>query len=374
MTTKSRLALLSTLASTPVFAAPFLAIGDNAELFLTARTEARYEDNITFSPDNVALEDEVFEFAPGFDLVYGKNSLVKGSLSVYERFIAYSDHNVFNEELFNGVFTSNYEGAKFQGGLNASFKELNQNNRDANLDDRLVRSDSTDVSAKGEVAVTEKSKIGGGLVYNQTDYKIAGFVDREVYSLPVNYYFAITEKVDLSAGVQYRINDTDVANGDADEVFYNVGARGQFTPKLSGSFNIGFATRDPDVGDDTSTLGLDAGFDYAYSPKTTFTLSLGNDFETSSVGIGQEIASISAGIRSALTASLTASANLGYQKIDYLGFDREDDYITGSVGLTYGVNEYLSVDATYNFLDNSTDDALAEFTANIISIAANIRY
>lgn len=62
MTTKSRLALLSALAATPAFAAPFLAIGDNAELFLTARSEARYEDNLTFLSSN-ELQDTIFEFA-----------------------------------------------------------------------------------------------------------------------------------------------------------------------------------------------------------------------------------------------------------------------------------------------------------------------
>ena len=374
MTTKSRLALLSALAATPAFAAPFLAIGDNAELFLTARTEVRYEDNVTFSQDTFALEDEVFEFAPGFDLVFGKNSLVKGSLSVYERFIAFSDNTIFNEELFNAVFTSTYDGSKFKGGVNASFRELNQNSRDANLVGRLVRRDVTALGANGELSLTAKSKVGSGFSYNQTDYKVNGFTDRETYSVPVNYYFAITEKVDLSAGIRYRVNDVDAANADSDEVFYSVGARGEFTPKLSGSFSIGLATRDPDAGEDSESLGLDAGFVYAYSPKTQLTLNLSNDFESSSAGVGQEVASVNVGARSSLTARLAVSASVGYQQIEYIGINREDDYITGSLGVTYSVNEHLSLEAYYNYLDNSTDFAPSEFTANIVSVAANFRY
>ncbi len=64
MITKRRLVLLSSLSAAPAFAAPFLAIGDNAELFLTGRTEVRYEDNVTFSSSD-ELEDEAFEVTPG---------------------------------------------------------------------------------------------------------------------------------------------------------------------------------------------------------------------------------------------------------------------------------------------------------------------
>jgi len=238
MTTKSRLALLSSLAATPAFAAPFLAIGDNAELFLTARTEARYEDNVTYSSD-AEIEDEAFEFVPGFDLTFGKNSLTTGLFSFSERFINYSEHTEFNEELANALFKATYEGAKLKLDVDASFKELNQNSRDAILKDRLVRSDVTSAGVTGELAVTEKSKVGAGFRYGRTDYRTEGFVDRDTYTVPVNYYFAIAPKIDLSAGVQYR--KTDVESGsDSDEIYYNVGARGDFTAKLSGTFSVGF--------------------------------------------------------------------------------------------------------------------------------------
>ncbi len=374
MITKRRLALLSAMASTPVFAAPFLAIGDNAELFLTARTEVRYEDNVTFSPDSAQIEDEVFEFAPGFELLFGKNSLTKGSVSFYERFIAYSDHTRFNDELANFFFRSTYDGAKLKINTSASFQELNQNSRDANLEGRLVRRDVTSAGVSGELAVTEKSKVGSGLRYSKTDYKLSSFTDRETYSVPVNYYFAITPKVDLSAGIQYRNNDIDAADRDSEEIFYNVGARGDFTPKLTCSFKIGYATRDPEVGDNSDTLGIDVALAYAYSPKTSFTLTAGNDFQSSSSGTGQEVASVGLGVTSAIRPGLNAVANIGYQQIEYIGQDREDDYLTGMVGLTYTVNQHMSVEAYYNILDNSSDEEFAEFTANIISIAANFRY
>jgi hypothetical protein len=375
MTTKSRLLLLSSLAATPVFGAPFLAIGDNAELFLTARAETRFEDNITFTMDDDKRDDVVFEAKPGAELVFGKNSLTSGSFSVAERLIAYSDNTDYNVQLMELAFSSSYEGAKLRVLTRASFTERNQNEKDST---GLIRRDSTNAGVTGELAVSEKSKLGAGFSYDKTDYKKENFEDRETYVVPLNYYFAIRPKVDLSFGVQYRateVDETGATSLDSEQLFYNVGARGEFTPKLSGSFRVGYATREGDEGGDSDIIGLDAGFVYQYSLKTQFTLDLGNDFDTSSAGRGQEVQSVAVGVRSSFAPGFTASASIGYDMTDYVGSDREDDYFRGFAGISYTVNQHLSLEANYNYLDNSSDgSAGSEFTANILTLAANFRY
>lgn len=372
MITKRRLALLSTLATTPVFAAPFLAIGDNAELFLTARVEARYEDNVTLSDDSVSIEDEVFEFTPGAEVVFGKNSLTRGTVSFYERFIAYSDNNELNEELANFLFNTVYEGAKLNLKSNLSFRELIQNSQDT-AGNTLVRRDEYAAGLTGELSVTEKSKVGAGLKYDATDYKQTGFTDREIYTVPVNYYFAISPKLDLSTGIQYRQTDVDVG-ADSEDYYFNVGARGEFTPKLIGTFTVGYTLRDTDATgvDDETMLGLDAGLTYLYSDKTQFTLNMSNDFGTASQGFGQEIAAINVGIRSQIAADWSARASVGYQELDYITSNRVDEYMTGLLGVTYVVSQTISLDAFYSYADNDSD--VSDFTANVLSVSANFRY
>ncbi|MBC8008746.1 MAG: outer membrane beta-barrel protein [Burkholderiales bacterium] len=372
MITKRRLALLSTLATTPVFAAPFLAIGDNAELFLTARAEARYEDNVTLSSDD-EVEDEIFEFAPGVEVVFGKNSLTRGTISFYERFVAYSESTDLNEELANFLFKSTYEGAKLKLDTNLSFNEYYQNTRDTAGTSTLVRFDEYAAGVGGELTVTEKSKIGAGLKYGATDYKTGGFDDRETYTVPANYYFAIRPKLDLSTGIQYRQTDLDIG-ADSEDYYFNVGARGEFTPKLIGTFTVGYTLRDTDAAgvDDESLVGLDAGLSYLYSEKTQFTLNMSNDFGTSSQGGGQEVASINLGVRSQIAADWSARASVGYQEIDYINTTRTDEYMTGLLGLTYVVNQAISLDAYYSYADNDSD--FSDFTANTLSVSANFRY
>lgn len=376
MTTKLRLALLSSLVATPAFAAPFLAIGENAELFLTARTEARHEDNVFLDNANESA-DEIFEFVPGAELVFGKNSLTRGTLSFSERFISYSDRTKLNEELANVFFNSSYDGAKLSLDANASYRELFQNSRDIFAVGTLVRRDQLGAGLNAELTVTEKSKVGAGVQYAETDYVTAGYADRETYTIPVNYYFAIRPKIDLSAGVQYRSTDVS-AGSDSEDLYFNVGARGEFTPKLVGNFRVGYTMRDWDDGTlgEDEMIGLDAGLTYLYSEKTQLTLNLSNDFGTASTGGGEEIAEISFGVRTQLTTDWSANAKIGYQDIDYVAVNRNDDFITGSLGVTYTLNQYVSFDANYSYADNSNNLAggFAEFTANVFSVAANFRY
>ncbi len=372
MTNKRRLILLSSITAAPAFAAPFLAIGDNAELFITARTEARYEDNLTLSDSNEE-SDEIFEFVPGAEINFGKNSLTKGSLVAYERFTAYSSNPELNDSLANLLFKSNYDGAKLKLNTNASFRESSQNTRDAR-GAALVRRNFINAGVNGEYSLTEKSKAALGASYSDTDYKTAGFRDQESFAIPVNYYFAINPKIDLSAGVAYRETDVDAAGADSEDIYYNVGARGKFTSKLSGSFSVGLNTREYENGDDESGLGVKAGLAYDYSPKTSFTLDLNRDFETGADANGIENSSVTLGARTSLTAALSASVALSYQEYDYLNVTRSDDYIVGSIGLAYTYSQNLSFDAGYTFNDNESDVAAANFTANVFSIGANFRY
>jgi len=373
MITKRRLALLSSLTAAPAFAAPFLAIGDNAELFLTARAEVRYEDNVTFSPDN-EIEDEVFQVSPGIQVLFGKNSLTKGSFTAYEEINSYSDNSDLNNNLTNLIFDSSYDGARLDLGADASFRELNQPSRDLANVPTLVRRDAYAAGVDGEYAVSEKSKVGLAGRYNRTQYKTSGFTHQTNYTIPANYYFAITEKVDLSAGIQYRKTEVSGPN-DSEDYYFNVGARGEFTPKLSGKFSVGYNLRERDAAnsDDETSIGLKAGLAYAYSPKTTLTLDLSNDFETGADSSGIETASATLGARTNLSAAWAVNGSIGYANYDYLSGAREDDYVFGSLGVTYTYSEHISFDAGYNLFDNSSDTG-PEFTANIVRVAANFRY
>lgn len=374
MKNKRPLALLSTLAATPAFAAPFLAIGENAELFLTTSSSVRFEDNIDFASAN-EQSDEIFEFTPGAELTFGKASLLSGSFAIYERFIAYSDNTKYNDELFNALFNSVYEGAKLTAKANASYRELNQTTQDVQA---IISSTEIASGANAELALTEKTKIGAGIRYEERDYDPAGLADRTTYTIPLNYYFAIRPKLDLSAGVRYRSVDAQQAFSDSEDFYFNVGARGEFTAKLTGSFNVGYTVRDadtaPGIESDDTLFGFNAGLAYAFSPKTQITLDASNDFDTGSTGDGQEKSSLSLGANSMVSTTLSFRGSVTYQKTDYIGFARTDDFLIYNIGATYVLNEHLNFSASYSHYNNDSDSPASEFSANVLSLSASFRY
>ena len=64
----ARIALVSAALGTAAQAAPFLAIGDGAELFVTGTLAVRADDNIFLS--NKATSDTIFDINPGVEITF----------------------------------------------------------------------------------------------------------------------------------------------------------------------------------------------------------------------------------------------------------------------------------------------------------------
>lgn len=367
MKTIARNLLLLGCAGCPAFAAPFLAIGDNAELFVTADAIAVYNDNILLasSPEE---DDVIFTFRPGFDLQFGKDSLIKGYLVGTATLTTYAENNELNNELFGIGGASTYDNERLFLRVNASFNELDQPTIDVTpTASKLVERDVTAAGVNGELTLSEKISVGGGFSYNDIDYNDAAYTDSTVYTVPVNVYYELTPKVDLSAGIRYSRTDLDLAPGSTDPdkydtLYYNVGARGAFTPKLSGSFSVGYTTREANKdGDDENSFGTDASLAYAYSEKTQLRLAAGRNFSNASAGgSSYENTQISLSASSAITVDWRLNAAVTYRVLDYQGVDRTDDYIEGSVGATYLINAHLTAGLSYLYRENTSsgeDDA-----------------
>jgi hypothetical protein len=160
-----------------------------------------------------------------------------------------------------------------------------------------------------------------------------------------------------------------------DAFYYNIGSRGSFTPKLSGTFSVGYNTRNANVGEDEDgSVGSKASLAYAYSEKTQLTLGVNRDFANStSGGSSYETTDLSLGASSAITVDWRLSAGVTYRMMEYTNETR--DYIEASLGAIYTINEYLN--ASFNYVNRSqTSDrgASNEFAGNVVSISLSARY
>src|SRR5690349_6658879 len=101
----ARLAVLAALLSLSAKAAPFMAVGDGAELFVTSSLGVQFDDNIYLDSNNES-DDTIWSFTPGVDLVFGKGSATTGNVYYREEIRRYSDHDNQNTELSSLGFQS----------------------------------------------------------------------------------------------------------------------------------------------------------------------------------------------------------------------------------------------------------------------------
>lgn len=377
VSSKLRILLAAASVSTAsIYAAPFLAIGDGAELFVTGTVGVRADDNVFLSTNadrrpgtaSQVVSDTIFEITPGFDLTFGKNAQLKGSLTSGVAFTNYSDNGRLDTTLANVNFRSNYDDGKLKLTTAAGYNELNQNSVDIR---GLTRRDQTFFNGGGEVSVSEKTSVAAKLSFDKLNYKRSGYSDTDTLEVPLNVFYKISPKVDMSLGYRYR--DTQVQIGsDSQDNYFNIGARGEFSPKLTGSFNVGYNQRSLTRGKDQDQFGFNADLDYELTPKTNLNFGASNDFGTSASGAQQKNFSLNGRVSTKLSEVWTLGGGLSYRAIDYL--TRTDDYVEGQVSVTYVVNAYVGISGAYAYRNNSSDLRGSEFTNNVFSLSANLRY
>jgi predicted porin len=365
-----------------------IALGPDTKLHLTADGQVRFDDNVRLSANNED-SDTVFVIAPGIDLNYN-GGLSKGNLVVVEQIIRYADVGDLDGELFSAVGEYSYEGAMTKVMARAGYRELSQGSVTIRNREEAVEHDVANASIDAIWSATAKTRIGAGLFYDSTSYPDGYYSDRESYGLPIDLYYEVSPKLDVSMGYRYRRSLVDRPTAlpssiawtsqDSKDHFFNVGARGEFTPKLNGQVRVGYGVRNFDevalgLDDSQGMLSFMGALTYVYSPKASFDFSMSNDFSNSATGTSQEILAFRAGGRFEFTPQWSAQAGLSYESTDYARpSTRNDDFITGDVGVSYTFNENVSVYGSYVHRTNSSNDDVYDLESNVLSLGVSLRY
>ncbi len=369
-----RLGLITLSLVTASQAAPFMAIGDGAELFVTGLLGVRVDDNIFLSSDGE--DDIIFDLNPGVELTFGKGAQLQGVLTLVDAFTVYSDNNGVNSNLFSGDFVTRYDDGKLKLGFNVGYHELNQNSFDIR---GLTRRDVFTAGGNAEVEVSQLTSVGAGINFTNEDYKRARYTDSESLTIPLDLFYKWTPKVDLSVGYRYRDYKVD-AGADSTDHYFNVGARGEFTPKLTGRFTVGYNQRNVSGVDpitrrrnsDDSQLGMDASLAYEVSPKTNIQFGASNDFGTSPQGQQQKNFILNGLATTRVSDDWSMNGGLSYRRIDY--GTRTDDYWEAQVGTTYIININTRIIGAYMHRKFDSELRNNDFKNNVFSVAAQFRY
>ncbi len=365
------LALTAVLGTQAAFAAPFMAVGDNAELFLTAGVEIQHDDNI-FLDNTTEKSDTIFVLSPGLDLVFGNNAATSGHLSYREDFYEYSDYNNQSTSVSDVDFASAYTNGKTKVNLSAGYVQKFLSDNNINAAGVNIRREISNAGIDGEFGVSEKTTLGVGASYQQTDYSTAGYIDVDSWTLPLDVYYEYSPKLAVSLGYRYSNTNSSTGGVDASDHFFNIGARGEFTPKLAGQVRVGYVLRDFKTGGTTDDFGLDADLAYAVSAKTRLQVNASNSFSNSSTGQSTKRFVLGTSVQTLVSEQLSVGVGLAYNKIDYP--TRTDDFFQGSLRAVYTYNSYLKYEAGYVYRNNTSDIAGAEFSNNLFTVGVKIRY
>ena len=370
MKTASRFLMIAAIAGAAQ-AAPFLAMGDNAELFLTGAAKVSYDDNIYLATTK-AKSDLILSVTPGFDLVFGKGSATTGNFYYREEFQAYTDHDQQNTTLSNVGVNTRFDSGKSKYNFGASYAQLAMNTSDLRGSDQIVRREVINVGGDSEFGLSEKTSLGIAIKFDNTDYSPKGFTDLESWTLPIDVYYKYSEKLETSVGYRYRDNKLGGTALDNQDHFFSLGARGEFTPKVKGQVRMGYTQRTFERGSDQSAFGLEGSLTYADSEKTSYQFNFSNDFGNAATGDSTKNFSLGVSANANLTEQWAMNAGLNYRGSKYP--TRKDDFVTAQVGVTYNYNAFVNFNAGYNYTDNRSDSRPAEFTDNMFYVGAGIRY
>jgi len=381
-----------------VQAAPLVSIGDSVDVFFNGSSSLEWQSNV-FSDESDAVDDFKLTLSPGFEVNVGRG-LSNVDLSIITRYdiVRFDEVTDLDNELFHIKAVGSYAGSRLSVNGLVSYDESQSNGADGNDNQKgkLSASETTAANLNGEYTLSPKFSFGAGVNYNHREYAEGSSADRDTYTIPLDIFYELTPKVDLSIGYTYTSTEvsstvsgaSEVSGYDKEQHFVNVGARGDLLPKLNGSFKIGFNTMDSDDPstrdgngpegrsdrDSDSSLGLDASFTYLATAKVNTQLSLNRNFDVAGQGESTEATRVDLSANYSINTQYTATANLGYTLREYVDTGREDDNYRTGVSLSYVPNQYWRFSTGYNYTENSSSDAGQSYEAHVINVSASLRY
>ncbi len=362
---------LASVVGLSAHAAPFAAVGDNAEIFLTADVSMEVDDNIFLRRSGLEVNDVIWKFTPGVDFKFGKDSLTQGNVFYTHSFHRYADTSKQDTDLAAVGINSMYSNGKSKFDFGASYRETASN--EISAPGSILRTDTTSVRGLGEFGITEKTSFSGGIRYESKEYPGGRpNIDSDAYTIPLDVYFEYSPKLQASLGYQYR--NTDLAGNAVDfkDHFFSVGARGEFTPKLTGQVRVGYVTRDFSNNRDESDIGAGVDLTYAASEKTSFTIGASSDFETTPTGENNQVKSLNSGANFRIDEQWSWNVDVSLRSMDYA--TRTDDMMSLGGGFAYTYNENLRFAGRFVHKNQDSPLATATWDNNVFSLSANLRY
>jgi hypothetical protein len=385
---------------------PLYTFNEWADLYFDGNASVAWDSNI-FRDEEKEESDLTYRISPGLELNLGRG------LSAYDMtvrtsydFIWYQDNDHLNKENFHINTSGVYRGSRLDLSGRLGYNENQITSGEDNMRRMMIETEDVDGRIDGEYRISPKLSFGAGVHYFDRDYSNGSrneLADRNHLRFPFDLFYGFTPKVDLSAGYTYKAGEIDdhqrgdtlVGGYDTTAHFFNVGARGRFFPKLTGFFKVGYRTQDSDDsynvrngqrtradrgrGGSDGHIGLNSGFTWNPTQKSTHNIKLSRDFGVGGEGTTTEVSRIRMDSSYSLNPRWSASSNLGYTLRDYQAKggrnrNREDNQYLLGVGLNYTAPDYWRFSGGYSYQDNDSSRSGYSYVSHNFYLTAQLRY
>lgn len=395
-----------------------LSVQRNDNVFLTSTnpiiTTASNNTTNTVIPKKVA--DTILSATPGIELSYGQHSLSSGSLALHESIAHYTGHSSPDAHTPSLAGELAYAGDRVKTAISGSYQQsFQQNNADLTAAGKQNNADLTAAGVTKPVRTDALSfggrmdsdftgKLGGdlGVDYSSLEYKDSILTGNKVVTIPANLLYKLDSLVSLSTGLSYGRTTPTGTGPTSTDMYYNVGAQGEFTPKLHGNFSIGYRTRRVPVtvpNTDTTkpattetskegSLGFDGKFTYQATDKTSANLSLSQNFGSSALGQSTKTTSYAFQLANTFSSQFSLSASTQYRRTN-IGLpvfapltdatkqfvsQRVDNGWENSLQATYLFTNWLTMVGNYTFRNNRSNQDTADYDNNVFSLTLGLQY
>ena len=365
---------------------PRIALGDNAAIHVMADVGVRFDDNLFLSADN-KVSSTITTLVPGIELRYGQNSLAHGSFIYREAFTRYSRGGISSLNLGTGNADFGYDNGSLTLAATGSYQQTYGNNIDVLSQGQrsLFRSDVLGLDGRAEAPLTPKLNARVEARLARTAYQSPGLITNEYLSFPLKLYYHATPKVDLSAGATYGTQRAQGTAPSSRDLYFNLGARGEFTPKLTGEVSTGFQTRSAGDSPRERLWAFDSRLAYELTVKTSATLEASRSFHTSALGESLKDSQYTLALSSDPAPQWHFGLSVAYRDIGYgpalfragplvLAADRRDHYWEAGLTTSYLFTNWLRATAEYTFRNDRSTLPGIEFSDNIMSLTVGLYF
>jgi hypothetical protein len=340
-----------------------------------------YDDNILISPDNEKVDAFITHITPSIDYMLGdQTSPHMNYLNLYfaPSIYLYDNRSQYNRTDYNGDIYYQYTWTRLQLGLEQNYQHLT----DASLDEgTLVSRNIYTTKAIADYLYNDDLTLYATGTQQISNYPT---LDLTEYDLDTFALYQVAPKLQVGAGPRFAWLDI---SGAPNETHQDLLARLRYVPdsKFVVSFEGG-AEYLQYQGSTPSRILPIFDMNVTYVPFLDTTLfvaaskSTNNSFDLNGDTI--DTTQIQAGASQVFLRNFKATLTGGYNNSEYQGNQgdsqngqhREDDYFFGKGALEWAPNQWLQVEASYQYSNNDSTFNQFGFTDNQVDLQTTVKF